>query len=102
MEYGIIGFDGWAYLAPDEAALQSATYVMTKPCPFCGCSAGPVIMKWRPDGGMDRVTAVFQALVECHKCGALMRVNERTREAAHVGVLEQWNDRRPHTERKKV
>lgn len=86
----------WTYLEPDKETLKHCTYVLLKPCPFCGSNAGPPITRLRED------TGIYQTLVSCSadtRCRAEVTYNGYTRKEAFDGAVRLWEDRRPLKDR---
>jgi hypothetical protein len=82
-------------LLPDEFNLKTATYVMFKPCPFCGANAGPV-MDFVNDSSPFSDKPIYQSRIDCanSKCGASVFVNTLDRAESQRLVVEKWQ-RRP-------
>lgn len=87
-------------LDPDEFALQTATYVMFKPCPFCGSQCGPV-MDYCNETPTFGSKPVYRSVLACRNdyCTAQVSYNGYTREEARKAAIARWQERRPAHER---
>lgn len=88
-------------LPPDETSLKHCTYVMLKPCPFCGAEASPPFDYVNDTGSSFSGRTLYQTRIECRssRCGAGVFDNEYTRDDARAGAIAKWQDRRPARER---